>query len=268
MRTVAFVAVVLLATAAFVKRGLGWSTSGDHTAAREATIDARGARLIRVETGAGELRVLGVDGLSEARVRGTAHASRSGLLDDIKVELRRDGDQLVARSVIPAATHRRWFGGSASRSLDLVIEVPAALEADVTDGSGDVEVRGVSALRIKDGSGELRVLDVHGAVRVQDGSGDLELSGIGGDAWVEDGSGNVSAKEIAGSLVIAVDGSGEVTARAVQGDMLVRRDGSGDIDVANVGGRLIVERDGSGEVRYEDVRGGVELPRKKVARRE
>ena len=266
MRTVAYIALVLAATALFIKRGLA-NSDGDYTAPRHAAIDAGGARLVRVTGAAGELRVVGVDGIGEVRVRGTAHASRRRGLDGVKVELRRDGNDVVVRSVIQSPK-RNWFGRSTSQSLDMVVEVPASLEADVTDGSGDAEVDGVSALRVTDGSGNLRVVNVRGPVRVTDGSGELEMRGVAGDVWLTDGSGNVSVHDLTGSLVVAVDGSGELSADGVHGDVLVQQDGSGDIDVANVGGRLIVKRAGSGEVRHRDVRGAVDVPPGKVAHRE
>jgi hypothetical protein len=264
MRTVAFVAVLLVATAAFFKRAVA-GHDGDYTAERTASIAATGARQVAVEDRAGDLQVIAVEGTDAVRVRGTAHASRSGLLDDIKVELRREGDRVTVRAVIPEHARRFWFGAPARQALDMVVEVPAGLEADVTAGSGDAEVRGVSALRVKDSSGDLRVVDVRGPVRVHDGSGNLEVSGVGGDVWLEDGSGDASLQRVAGALVVASDGSGNLSASHVQGDVLVRSDGSGDIDVANVGGGFIVQRDGSGAVRYDDVRGRVEIPRKKAA---
>jgi hypothetical protein len=266
MRTFAYVAVVLLATGVFVKKkGLAHSDR-DHTAPRRAVIDASGARLVKVIGGAGELRVVAASGTHEVRVQGTAHASRSGGLKGIKLELRREGDEVTVRGVMPSGSGRRWFGGPTRHALDLVVEVPAGLEADVTDGSGDAEVEGVSALRLTDGSGELRISDVRGPVRVTDGSGELELSGIGGDLWLNDGSGNVTMRDIAGSLVVDADGSGELDVSNVQGDVLVRVDGSGDIDVSNVRGRFIVSHDGSGEVRHQDVKGGVQIPVKKAHR--
>jgi hypothetical protein len=266
MRAVVLVTVALVATTAVVKRGLGWAgEDGDHTAPRAAAIDALGSQQVRVESGSGTLRVVGVDGSDAVRVQGTAHASRAGMLDHIKLDLRRENGVVVVRPRFATQT-RRWFGGGAGRqSMDLTVEVPAAFEADVTAGSGDATVQGVSALQATDGSGNLSVTDVRGPVRVKDGSGDLELRGIEGDVWLEDGSGNVSVERVRGSLV-AADGSGELTASGVQGDVLVRRDGSGGIDVSDVGGRLTVEQDGSGEVNYRDVRGAVRVPKRRAER--
>jgi hypothetical protein len=267
MRTAAYVAVVLVATGFFVKRGHARAGDGrEHTAARVGAIDAEGARLVRVTGEAGDLRVVAVEGAREVRVQGTARSSRASGLDEIKLELRRKGDELIVRAVVPSHSGRSWFGGPTRRALDMVVEVPASLEADVTDGSGDVEVRGVSALELTDGSGDVRVSDVRGPVRLTDGSGEVELLGTAGDVWLNDGSGEVRVRDVAGSMVVDADGSGGLSATGVRGDVLVRSDGSGDIDVSDVGGRFIVSQDGSGEVRHHGVRGAVELPRRKVAR--
>ena len=265
MRTAVFAAVILVATAAFAQRVGARLLHGDFSEPRAAAIDASGARLVRVEQGNGNLRVVGVDGLDAVRVQGTARASRRGAVDDVKLQLRRDGDQVVVRGVVPSGG-RSWFGGHVARSLELTVQVPAGLEADVAAGTGDLEVEGVSALRARDGSGDLGIANVRGPVRVQDGSGDLELHDVGGDVWLEDGSGDVRLRQVRGSLVVGADGSGELSAEGVHGDVLVRADGSGDIDVGDVAGRLIVRRDGSGEIRYRDVRGPVDLPRREARR--
>ena len=262
MRTLAYVAAALVATAFVVRRGVAHA-DGDHTTPRNAAIDAAGATLLRLESGAGELRVVAVDGAQQVRVQGVAHAARASGLRGVKLELRRDGRTVHVRPLMAAERRRWWSRGPTRRALDMIVEVPRGMEADVTDGAGDVEVQGVSALRLQDGSGEVRVSDVHGPVRVADGSGDLELSAVHGDVWVEDGSGDVSVRDVEGAVVVDADGSGELLTAGVRGDVLVRADGSGDIDVSNVGGRLIVTRDQSGEVRHHDVRGGVRLPARK-----
>ena len=269
MRKFAFAAVVLAATALFVTRGRAHS-NGSHSAPRVGAIDATGARSVRVTGAAGDLHVMGVNGLREVRVRGTARAARAGALDGIRLELRRDGSEVVVRAVVPSHGGGGWWswrGGDARRALDLMVEVPAELEARVAAGAGDAEVDGVAALEITDASGALQVRNVRGPARVTDASGELEVQGVAGDLWLTDGSGDASVRDLAGSLVVAADGSGELRASGVRGDVLVQRDGSGDIDVADVGGRLQVIEAGSGEVRHRDVRGGVQLPPPRRAKR-
>jgi hypothetical protein len=220
----------------------------DHTARRDTTLDARGARRVQVEGRAGSLRVAGVAGLREVRVRGTARASEARWLDEIRLEARRDGDVVRVRADIPDQVHVGWWDGRSSyRALDLVVEVPAGIDADVSDGSGDLEVQGVGALTLEDGSGEVRIRDVRSA-DVRDGSGDVHVDGVRGDVRLEDGS---------GSLLVA----------RVGGAVRVERDGSGEVDVRDVTGDLVVDRSRGEGIRYENVRGRVEIPEPREARR-
>src|SRR5687768_15041427 len=91
---------------ALLPLALAASTAGaqrddDHTAPRNATVDAAGARLVRVDARAGELRVTGVEGLREVRIRGTARASDRDDLDDIRLTAERRGDVVEVRVDIP-----------------------------------------------------------------------------------------------------------------------------------------------------------------------
>ena len=211
----------------------------DYTAPRSATVDARGARRLEVEGKAGGLRIRGVDGLTEVRVRGTARASRRDLLEEIRLVARREGDAVIVRADIPEREYG-WGDGNYSRALDLVLEVPRGIAADVVDGSGEVEIRGVGALDLKDGSGEIDVEDVASA-RIADGSGEIRVRDVRGDLRLNDGSGSIDAAGVRGSVV-------------------VESDGSGGVDVRDVGGDFTIQ-DGRGRgVSYHDVRGQVRVP--------
>jgi len=225
----------------------------DHTADREAFVDAAGARLIEIEAGAGSLEVEGRDGLSQVEVRGTACASREGDLDDVRIVTRRSGDRVTVIAEIPDG--RVW--GEAR--LDLEIAVPAGLAVKIDDGSGSLRARKVASLEIVDGSGEIDVEEVAGDLVIDDGSGGIRVRGVGGEVRIEDGSGEIDVNR-AGSVVIEEDGSGEIDVAEVDGDVLVRADGSGGISVREVGGDFTVRRDGSGGIRHEGVAGRVSVP--------
>jgi hypothetical protein len=225
---------------------LAWAAAsaaaGDcpHKAPREATVEAGGARVARVEAGAGALRVEGRAGATAVVVRGTACASRDGLLDDIQVRAERQGDIVQVKTDFP---ENSWFSGG-SAWLDLVIEVPAGLAVEVVDGSGEAEIASVASVRVKDGSGELRIRDVTRDVHVRDGSGEVSIEGVGGSVTVDE------------------DGSGGIEVSGVKGNVLVRNDGSGGISVRDVGGDFSVRNDGSGGIEHDGVRGRVSVPRR------
>ena len=230
------------------------AAQGEYTARRDTTVDARGARRVEVEARAGSLRITGVAGLTEVRVRGTAHASDRALLDEIRVFARREGDVVRVRADIPDERDGRWrswrsWRGDYSRGLDLVIEVPARIAADVDDGSGEVEIRGVGALDLRDGSGSISVEDVDSA-RIEDGSGEIRVRNVRGDVRVRDGSGGIDADDVRGAVIVERDGSGGVSARHVGGDLIVEQGRASRIDYADVRGRVQIPEDRRARRRY------------------
>jgi hypothetical protein len=244
MRRLSAVLPLAAVLAAVASRPLAAQRSyvGDeYTAVRTADVDARGARRLEVEGRSGTLRIQGVDGLSQVRVRGTARASRRDWLDAIRLVARRDGDVVVVRADIPDwNTRDDWSDGNGVRALDLVLEVPRGMAADVVDGSGELEIRGVGALDLRDGSGEIDVEDV-GSARIEDGSGEVRVRDVRGDLRVNDGSGDIRASGVRGSVIVASAGSGGV-------------------DVRDVGGDFTIEEGRGRGVTYRDVRGQVRLP--------
>jgi hypothetical protein len=234
-----------LALAAILPAAL---SAQDYDEPRTATVNAAGATLLKIDARAGLLRVTGRPGLSEVRVRGTARASSRRLLEDIKLEAVREGNQVNVRAVMPEM--RNCCDWNEQALLDLVIEVPATLALDVDDTSGDMTIESVAAkIRIEDNSGGIRVRDA------------------GGDIWISDTSGEIDIRGVKGSVDIDEDSSGEIEVYDVTGSVHVGRDSSGSIDVSRVGGDFVVEHDGSGSIDYDGVKGKVDIPRKDRYRR-
>jgi hypothetical protein len=243
------VAVLFVSAGASAQAGM-WDCG--QTAPRQGRADAGGARSIRVIARAGELKIRGVAGASEVAVKGTACASRASGLDEIKLVVERRGDVVHVEAVTP-----EWNWGSAG--LEMEIDVPNSIPLDVEDGSGSAEVRDVAALRIVDGSGELVIDGVRGALTVDDGSGSLHIANVGGEARITDGSGEIVVRQ-AGSVLVTEDGSGSIQISDVRGNVVVRNDGSGSIDVRDVAGDFTVDDDGSGGIEHQGVRGHVKVP--------
>jgi len=219
----------------------------DYDAPRNATVNASGATVLKVDARAGQLRVTARHGLTEVRVRGTARAGSRGILEDIKLEAERKGNEVIVRVVVPEM--RNWSGDNYA-ALDLVIETPATLPLDVDDSSGDIVVESVGGrIRIRDTSGEIRVRDA------------------GSDVWISDTSGGIDVSGVKGSVDVDEDSSGEIEIYDVTGSVRVGRDSSGSIDVSRVGGDFVVERDGNGSIDYDGVKGKVDIPNKDRYRR-
>jgi hypothetical protein len=254
------VAGFLVVTAVFIPRRVR-ALGDDYTSPRNADVDARGARSVRIDAASGFLRVEGRKDIDQVRVRGTARASRKGWLDDIKLIAERRGDEVYIKADIPE-NDRGLFSmrGDWQAGLDLTIEVPVSLALDVDDGSGEAEFNNTGAVTLEDGSGEITIRNAHGNVSVSDGSGGITIEGVEGSVRVDDGSGEIRVRNVTGDFTVGSDGSGEIDVSNISGTMRVETDGSGNIDVDRIGGDFIVDRDGSGSIRYESVKGSVRIP--------
>ena len=220
----------------------------DYDAPRNATVNPSGATILRVDARSGSLRVTGRAELTEVRVRGTARASARDILEDIKLEAVRNGNEVTVRALIPEFRNRNWDNDHAM--LDLVIEVPAALPVDIDDTSGDLTVESVA-----------------GRIRIDDNSGNIRVRDAGADVLIRDSSGGIDVQGVKGSVDIEEDSSGEIEVYDVTGSVHVGRDSSGSIDVSRVGGDFVVERDGSGSIDYDGVKGKVDIPTRDRYRR-
>lgn len=240
-----------------------WSSG--YTAPRNAIVDAAGARKIEVEAAAGELRIEGKSGLTKVQVTGTARSSSQRILSEIRLIAERRGDVVFIKADMPDDD---WRSNSDNydAALDLVIEVPQGMNADVADGSGNAKVLNVGDLEISDGSGDLTIVGA-GSVRVTDGSGELTIDNVRANVDVRDGSGDINVRNVSGSFTVETDGSGGIFATDIRGSVVVENDGSGEIEATGVGKDLRVENKGSGSVNYANVTGTVDIPDRDRRRR-
>jgi hypothetical protein len=236
---------------------------------------------LRLQAGSGSLEVVGVEGLREVRAVGRACASHEDFLGEIQLTSEMAGSTLVMETHYPDWSG--MLGGNRYARLDLRIEVPAGMAADIQDGSGEMTLSDLGSLMIKDGSGEVVINGIRGDLTIDDGSGELEIRGVSGfvtlrdgsgevflegadsDVEIRDSSGELTVRGVGGTLTLW-DSSGGVAVQDVTGSVRVVQDSSGDIVVKNVGGDFIVEVDGSGGIRFENVVGSVDIPRKKRGR--
>lgn len=217
------------------------------------TLDFAGLTGVLVAAEAGELEVIGSD-RADIRVTGEVCASDDALAGDALLIVERRSDAAWVEADLPDSGWRDRYV-----RMDVRIEMPARLVADIRDGSGSIEVTGIAAARIDDGSDNIRVWDV-GAVVIDDNSGGIRLERVG-DVELSDNSGEIDIRGVTGTVRVLEDGSGSIDIQDVTGSVLIEEDGSGTIRVHRVGGDFTLERDGSGSVRYSDVRGRVSVPR-------
>jgi hypothetical protein len=228
-----------------------------------------------VQAGSGSLEVVGVDGHESVQIVARACASSEEFLDDLQVTTELSGATLVVETHYPEM--RGWSMGDRYASLDLRVEVPAGMAAEIHDGSGEVYITNVGPARVIDGSGELSVTGIRGDLTIEDGSGSMEIEDVSGNVSIQDGSGEVAVRGVGldldiqdssgelevrsvGGSVTLQDSSGEIDVEEVTGSVRVIRDSSGGIEVRGIGGDFLVERDGSGSIRYREVQGTVDIP--------
>lgn len=217
---------------------------------RQLQLTAAGLTELQAETEAGDLKIVGVKGLTQIEVSADLYASEAR---PFTLSLEKQGSAAVLKAV----------GGNcigictgSSAYADLVVRVPAELALALEDGSGDIHIEGLSSdLVIEDGSGNLWVEGGRNLV-LEDGSGNVSLSQFSGNLTLEDGSGDLFIQNIAGTVLVE-DGSGDVDIQQVKG-MVSVSDGSGDIRVQQAGGFSLLD-DGSGELKIDQINGPVSL---------
>lgn len=248
-----------------------------HTADRTANSAGPNIERVVVEAGAGDLAVRGGQG-QDVKVDGKACASSTKLLDETRLEIRRDGNTVYVRTVMPEMTGN-LLGFSHYAHMDVTVAVPKTATLKIEDSSGDMEVTDVQAATIADSSGDQTLERIAGDLEVADSSGEIKIVSVGGGLRLKDSSGDVDVNDVRGDVVVDVDSSGDLDIRRVTGGVHIREDSSGDIEihevkrdvtidddssggilVQDVGGNFTVGSDGSGGIRYERVTGSVRIP--------
>lgn len=223
----------------------------DHADSRSASLS--GARSLAVDAHAGSLRVEGRADATGVRIEARLCASSRALLDGMRLETGVTDGRAEIEAVIPEQLNGRSYA-----RMDLVIVVPHGMPARIADGSGEMQLSGLGATRVNDGSGSAEITDIRGTLDIEDGSGELDIRDVSGDVSIDDGSGALTVANVQGSVSID-DGSGEIRLTEVRRNVVID-DSSGGIRVDRVGGDFTVTDDGSGGIRYTDVAGTVRIP--------
>ncbi|MCW8877595.1 MAG: DUF4097 domain-containing protein [Kangiellaceae bacterium] len=214
------------------------------------TQSANGISSFRVDAGAGFIKLKGVEGLDEIKVRADLKVDR----DHYKLTLDKRGDEAV---LIAEPNTQRISFMSSSPSIDLTIEIPARLETNVKDGSGFIEIDNLMAdLTVNDGSGNLSIKDIGGDLTIDDGSGSIDIASVGGKVTIDDGSGGIDIVDVKKSIEIE-DGSGGIELSRIGGKVDVD-DGSGDLSVVEAAGHVTID-DGSGSIRVNHLEDGLTI---------
>ncbi|GIU15045.1 MULTISPECIES: hypothetical protein [unclassified Shewanella] len=226
----------------------GASTGPLNHQKKQLQMDANDIDTLVAETGAGDLKILGVEGLSQIMV--TADIYTYGDIES-NLSLKQSGSKATLVAEFDSSINFQR-----SPYIDLTIQVPSSMVLDIDDGSGDIEIKGLSAnITLDDGSGDVWIKGGND-LNIQDGSGSVEISNTTGKLNLEDGSGSISLSSIGGDTHID-DGSGDLSVENVNGHVVID-DGSGDINVDNTLGLSIIES-GSGDLSVDNINGSVSM---------
>ena len=125
------------------------------------------------------------------------------------------------------------LGPSRRRQVGVSYEVvvPANTRVRVRTGSGDVRIDGVGGpVTARIGSGGTRISDVAANATVKAGSGSVEIHAVGGDVDARTGSGAIRVERFAAALR-ARTGSGPIRVEGTPGGAWHLTSGSGEIEV-------------------------------------
>ena len=255
-KTVATVAVgsALLSCLSIVP---AYASDCEHSARRQASSAGPDIKRVVLEAGAGDLVVRGGQG-SDVTADGKACASSAQLLDESKLEVRRDGDTVYVRTVLPEAMEG-LFGFSRYAYMDLTVNVPKSVTIKLTDSSGDLQVSEVQGANVVDSSGDQTLEHIAGDLEVADSSGEIKIVDVGGGLRLKDSSGDVDIDRVQGDVLVTVDSSGDLDIRHVSGGVHVLSDSSGDIEIADVKRDVLIDEDSSGGIRVQDVGGNFQV---------
>jgi len=250
-----------------------------HSAPRDLQLDLAGVRTVVFEIGHNELRLDARPG-ADGAVSGRACASDAAYLDQLKLTQHKTGDTLVVKARREGNSLSGLFGNRYAE-LRLSATLPDTLPVRLDVGSGDARVNGTASLDASVGSGDLEIRRVRGTVSARVGSGDISIDDVGALHVPSIGSGNVTVRNVRGDVEVGSIGSGDFSLDRAGGAVKIGSIGSGDAELVAVGGgvdvdslgsgdlevrgaaSLSVRSVGSGDVDHREVRGAVNVPRRR-----
>lgn len=209
-------------------------------AKRDLALPAGGVKTLKLQTRAGDLRIVGSPGLATVELHGRACASSQAQLDALQLQHSRSGDRLDVFTTTPEEATFKLFSDNYAY-IDLEVRLPQELALDLDDSSGDIEIRDAGAIEMRDSSGDIKIYNPRGDVSIRDTSGDIHV------------------EQARGSVTVVADSSGDIEIDGAARDVAVEEDSSGDIEIAHVSGNARVGHDSSGDIRFRDIGGNAEV---------
>ena len=226
-------------------------------------LQAAGIETLKIDCGAGYLKVRGVEGLNQIEVKATLEVK--GIDEDeleefkkefVDLSLEKSGSKAVLTSEVKDNFSISSIFKNKSAHINLDVQIPKNLALDVKDGSGSVEIFDMNSdVELEDGSGSITIENINGKLEIEDGSGSIGLNNIGGNVKINDGSGSIDIKDVGGDLNVD-DDSGSIDIKDIKGSVVVD-DGSGSISIYGVDKDVTIKNAGSGGLSIHNVKGTV-----------
>ena len=143
---------------------------------------------------------------------------------------------------------------SGDQSLTMTVVVPTRSRVSVKSGSADVDVSGlVAGVRVKCGSGDVKLERVVEVGVIDTGSGDVEIADAADELRVRSGSGDVHLGEVRATAAVST-GSGDVVIDHSTSSVVVKT-GSGNLEIGDAEGDVAMKT-GSGDTVIRAARRG------------
>ncbi|MCF6193568.1 MAG: DUF4097 domain-containing protein [Kangiellaceae bacterium] len=215
------------------------------------TLDASSLNQLRIDAAAGFLII---EGSSSSTIELTADIEAYS--EDIELSLEKNGKSAVLLADANKTNKSNWMGDSPK--IDLTLKIPKHLSLKIKDGSGSIKIRNTgNNINLNDGSGSIEISHIVGNIEIDDGSGSTKIDHVAGNVLIDDGSGSITIKNIEGSVNIE-DGSGSMDLLDIEG-LVTIDDASGSINVKRLSNGLTIINEGSGSLNMTDVKGSVTM---------
>jgi DUF4097 and DUF4098 domain-containing protein YvlB len=239
-----------------------WAWADTMTETKNLALSSEGIDTLVVNCGAGSFNIRGASGKGKIKITAEIEVDEPGQINfeeflqtNVQLSLEKQGNKAILQSdIIKAATLQ------IEARINLQIEVPQKINVKIRDGSGPIRVNQLDAnVDIDDDSGSIKIKNIVGKVSIADSSGSIKIEDIKGNVFVTDGSGSIAIESVEGDLNIK-DGSGILKVVDIDGNVTVS-DSSGSIEIHDVKENvfIVIREEGSGIVELEGVKGKVTI---------
>lgn len=206
----------------------------DHKITQTLSLEASELDSLSANLGAGDIHIIGVEGLNSIELTANILTTKD---KNYTLTLARDGKAAKLVAEKHPEIGLVWYSGNSPR-IDLTVKVPARLNLNVVDDSGDIKVAQVNGnIEINDDSGDIEVLGGNN-IKIIDDSGDIVVMNAMGYVDIDDDSGDLSVLNVKGSVKIN-DDSGDIEVNGAGGLEIIDA-GSGDLSIKNVNGKVMI----------------------------